>query len=139
MKRTEIIYLFLLFSVTVAISSGFLVLKGDFGAIVVTGKAAIRRGESFSLEVPVSGLERPVLAISRGASLLDFRTAEGTISYLFIADDPDAVIVVEYNGLFKAKKPFRWISKISWMRISTAFRICSFSIRTTPGASGHGS
>jgi len=104
MKRTEIIYLFLLFSVTVAISSGFLVLKGDFGAIVVTGKAAIRRGESFSLEVPVSGLERPVLAYSRGASLLDFQTAEGTISYLFIADDPDAVIVVEYNGLFKARK-----------------------------------
>ena len=123
MKRTEILYLFLLFSVTVAVSSGFLVLKGDFSAIAVTEKA-IRRGESFSLEVPVSGLERPVLAYSRGASLLDFQAGEGTVSYLFTADDPDAVIVVEYDGLFKARKVVSLDFEGFVDENSDGFRIC---------------
>ena len=103
MNRINIVYLFLIALTTIAISATYLNFKRDYTAITAK-PGPIRRGESFSVSVPHSAYERPILSYVRGATLEWFTSESNSSVYSFRADDEDAVIVISFSGLFRARK-----------------------------------
>jgi hypothetical protein len=103
MGRFQLVYLILLLLITIALSSSFALVKREFERIDVSG-SSIRRGESFSVYLPLIPFLRPMLSYARGVHLLDFTTEESLAIYEFSANDRDAAIVFEYQGLFKTRK-----------------------------------
>ena len=103
MKRINIVYLFFVALTTIAISATYLNFKGDYTAITAV-PSLVRRGESFSVSVPSSNYERPILSYVRGATLERFSSESNSSVFTFRADDEDAVIVISFSGLFRARK-----------------------------------
>ncbi|HQC15340.1 DUF1175 domain-containing protein [Mesotoga prima] len=101
--RMNIAYLFLVILTTVVLSATFLNFKDDYSNIRVQ-TSDVRRGESFSISVPKSTYERSTLSYVRGATLESFYSDSDLVTYSFCADDKNAVIVVDFKGLFRASK-----------------------------------
>lgn len=103
MRRLEFLYLVLLFSLTAVLSWGFVLVRDGLEGIEVSG-VGVRQGERFEISVPVVPFERAVLSYSRGARLSELYLQSETTTYEFFADQSDAVIVLEYDGFFKARR-----------------------------------
>ena len=103
MKRISLVYFVLALLITTFLSATYLSFRGSYERIVVD-RNGIRRGDAFTVKVPDSLFGRPSLTYVRGATLESLSADRGYTQYSFVADDSDAVVVISFQGLFKARK-----------------------------------
>ena len=93
---------FLVILTTVVLSATFLNFKDDYSNIRVQ-TSDVRRVSLFPFQSLKSTYERSTF-ICKGKHSESFYSDSDLVTYSFCADDKNAVIVVDFKGLFRASK-----------------------------------